>query len=87
MVSSRQQHGGGRFIVYVSAPQTKQNLWLIPSASQRRYPCSWPPSCVPGFEKLTSGDSLSQLGVQNKDLGGVRLILCRRLLIAMARRK
>ena len=32
---------------------------------------------------LTSGESLSQLGVQNKDLDGVRLILCRRLFIAM----
>ena len=28
------------------------------------------PSCVAGLEN-TSGDSLSQLGVQNKDLGGV----------------
>ena len=92
-----QQHGGGSFIVmsvelkktakvYVSAPHTKKlNLWLSPSASQRRNPCFCPLAVYQDLNrrhdwpvknwKRTSGDSLSQLSVHNKDLGGVRLIL------------
>ena len=35
-------------------------LWLTPSAKQRRNPCSGLPAVYP--------DSLSPLGVQNKDL-------------------
>ena len=70
------------------------NLWLAPSAKQRRNPCSglpavypdmstrhdwpvkkglcfvlsWSPIKLKGNSKRTSGNSLSPLGVQNKDL-------------------
>ena len=48
-------------------------LWLTPSAKQRRNPCSGPPAVYPDLSTrhdwpVKKGNSLSPLGVQNKDL-------------------